>query len=134
ANARNAMPGGGRLDIETWNPAPAPGTPLRVALAVRDSGQGMSPEVLERAFEPFFTTRREHGGSGMGLSSAHGIAQAMGGTIRAESEIGEGTTILIELPVEMTAEKASPHERPRGALLIMETDPHMRQMLRGYFA
>jgi signal transduction histidine kinase len=134
ANARNAMPAGGRLDIETWNPEPAPGTPLRVALAVRDSGQGMSPEVLERAFEPFFTTRRDLGGTGMGLSSAHGIVQAMGGTIRAESEAGAGTTILIELPVEMTDEKPVPPERPRGALLIMETDPHMRQMLRGYFA
>lgn len=138
ANARNAMAGGGRIEIETWNPESAAGTPRRLALAVRDTGQGMSPEVLERAFEPFFTTRRDHGGSGMGLSSAHGIIQAMGGTIRAESAPGQGTTILIELPVipagaGAQAADAAP-ERPRGALLIMETDSHMRQMLRGYFA
>jgi hypothetical protein len=58
----------------------------------------------------------------------------MGGSIRAESEPGKGTSILIELPVETAAEPQPPQERRRGALLIMETDPHMRQMLRGYFA
>lgn len=58
----------------------------------------------------------------------------MGGSIRAESEIGQGTTILIELPVSTSEAEAPAQERPRGALLIMETDPHMRQMLRGYFA
>ena len=134
ANARNAMATGGRLEIETWNPASTHGAPPRVALAVRDTGRGMTPEVLDRAFEPFFTTRREHGGSGMGLSSAHSIVQAMGGSIRAESEAGKGTTILIELPVSQKDGAAPAPERPRGALLIMETDPHMRQMLRGYFA
>jgi signal transduction histidine kinase len=140
ANARNAMPGGGRIEIETWNPDTAPGVARRVALAVRDSGQGMSAEVLDRAFEPFFTTRRDQGGSGMGLSSAHGIIQAMGGSIRADSTPGKGTTILIELPViSAPADTGAPGadaapERPRGALLIMETDSHMRQMLRGYFA
>nr|MBA3948387.1 hypothetical protein [Acidobacteriota bacterium] len=134
ANARNAIAGGGRIEIETWNPESAAGSPRRLALAVRDTGQGMSPEVLERAFEPFFTTRREEGGSGMGLSSAHGIIQAMGGAIRAESTPGQGTTMLIELPlIGAPASDAAP-ERPRGALLIMETDSHMRQMLRGYFA
>jgi signal transduction histidine kinase len=135
ANARNAMPAGGRLEIETWNPETAPGAARRVAIAVRDTGNGMSPEVLEKAFEPFFTTRREQGGSGMGLSSAHGIVQAMGGSIRAESEVGKGTTILIELPVERPSGVETPApERHKGALLIVETDSHMRQMLRGYFA
>lgn len=134
ANARNAMPMGGRLEIETWNPASAPGAAPRVALAVRDTGQGMAPEVLEQAFEPFFTTRRDQGGSGMGLSSAHGIVQAMGGAIRAESEVGVGTSVVIELPAVHAAPEPAVHERPRGALLIVETDPHMRQMLRGYFA
>lgn len=137
ANARNAMPAGGRLDLETSNPEVAPGAAPRLRLIVRDTGQGMTPEVLERAFEPFFTTRRDQGGSGMGLSSAHGIVQAMGGTIRAESEPGQGTAMIIELPVDETP-AAQPAlavaERRRGAMLIMETDPHMRQMLRGYFA
>lgn len=135
SNARNAMPGGGRIDIETWNPETPPLAPRRIALVVRDTGQGMSAEVLDRAFEPFFTTRRDQGGSGMGLSSAHGIIQAMGGSIRADSTPGKGTAILIELPiVGEPAADAPVAERPRGALLIMETDPHMRQMLRGYFA
>lgn len=137
ANARNAMPAGGRLDIETSNPEVAPGAAPRIRIVVRDTGQGMTPEVLERAFEPFFTTRRGQGGSGMGLSSAHGIVQAMGGTIRAESEPGTGTTITIELPIDEGQRAPAPAtspERTRGAMLIMETDPHMRQMLRGYFA
>jgi signal transduction histidine kinase len=135
ANARNAMPaGGGRIEIETWNPPAAPGAAPRAAIAVRDTGQGMAPEVLEQAFEPFFTTRREQGGSGMGLSSAHGIVQAMGGAIRAESEVGAGTSVVIELPIVHAVPEQAAHERPRGALLIVETDPHMRQMLRGYFA
>lgn len=131
ANSRNAMPGGGRLEIETWNPAVSS---ARVCIAVRDTGQGMSAEVLDRAFEPFFTTRREEGGSGMGLASALGIVQAMGGTIRAQSEPGHGTSVVIELPVEAAPPATTPAPRPHGALLIVEIDPHMRQMLRGYFS
>lgn len=134
ANARNAMPAGGRVEIETWNPPAAPGAPARVALAVRDTGQGMPPDVLEKAFEPFFTTRRDEGGSGLGLSSAHGIVQAMGGTIRAESEVGRGTSIVLELPVAAAPPAPPAAERTAGALLIVETDPHMRQMLRGFFS
>lgn len=133
ANARNAMPSGGRIHIETWNPPVPADAPPRIALAVRDTGQGMPPDVLEKAFEPYFTTRREEGGSGMGLSSALGIVQAMGGTIRAESEPGIGTHILIELPVVVAAEEAAA-AHAHGALLIVETDPHMRQMLRGFFS
>lgn len=133
ANARNAMAAGGRIEIETWNPPAGPGAPPRIALAVRDTGQGMTADVLEKAFEPFFTTRRDEGGSGMGLSSAHGIVQAMGGSIRADSEVGVGTSVVIELPVTDSTPEAST-ERARGSLLIVETDPHMRQMLRGYFA
>lgn len=133
ANARNAMPAGGRIEIETWNPPAASGTPPRIALAVRDTGHGMTADVLEKAFEPFFTTRRDEGGSGMGLSSAHGSVQAMGGSIRADSEVGVGTSVVIELPVTNSTPDV-PTERARGSLLIVETDPHMRQMLRGYFA
>ncbi|MDQ3069059.1 MAG: ATP-binding protein [Acidobacteriota bacterium] len=133
-NSRNAMPVSGRIEVETWNPDTPAGTPPQIAIAVRDSGQGMSADVLDKAFEPFFTTRREAGGSGMGLSSAHGIVQAMGGSIRAESEVGQGTSIVITLPVEQGAVDMTAANRPQGALLIVETDPHMRQMLRGYFA
>jgi len=134
ANARNAMPTGGRIEIETWNPPAAPDGSARVALAVRDTGKGMAPDVLERAFDPFFTTRREQGGSGLGLSNAHGIVQAMGGTIRADSVVGAGTSIVMELPVaEAPPEPPAPARAP-GALLIVETDPHMRQMLRGFFS
>ena len=134
ANARNAMPAGGRIEIETWNPRDAGGPVPRVAIAVRDTGQGMAPDVLDKAFEPFFTTRRDEGGSGMGLSSAHGIVQAMGGSIRAESEVGKGTSVIIELPTTLDTPEPAAVDRARGALMILETDPHMRQMLRGYFA
>ena len=134
ANAKNAMGTGGRIDIETWNPPVGHGGTPRIVLAVRDSGKGMTPDVLEKAFEPYFTTRREQGGSGMGLSSAHGIVQAMGGTIRAESEVGKGTAVIIELPISQAPPDLAAADPHRGALMIVETDPHMRQMLRGYFA
>ncbi len=72
-------------------------------LTVRDNGCGMSQEILEHLFEPFFTTRHEHGGVGLGLAVARSIVTAHHGSIKAESSPGPGSTITIILPVE------SPH-------------------------
>jgi len=69
----------------------------RVLLSIRDDGAGMTPEVAERIWEPFFTTKGEHG-TGIGLDIARKIVEAHGGTIAVESAPGEGTTFTIALP------------------------------------
>ena len=79
------------------NPPIHPGRFLR--LTVRDGGTGMAPDVLERAFEPFFTTRPQGEGTGMGLAVVHGIVHRHGGIITAESEPGQGSTFSVYLPV-----------------------------------
>jgi signal transduction histidine kinase len=92
-NARDAMPGGGELVLET---ARAAEKPTYVRLSVRDTGSGMSPEVRSRIFEPFFTTKGK--GTGLGLSTVHGIVHQSGGFISVESEVGAGTTFRVYLP------------------------------------
>lgn len=107
-NARDAMPTGGRLEIRTstreLGPEEVAGhrdvSPGRfVALSVRDTGVGMEPEVTERVFDPFFTTREPGQGTGLGLSASYGIVGEHGGKIWAESRPGSGATFTIELPV-----------------------------------
>ena len=93
-NARDAMPDGGTLTIET---APAR-TPGRIALTVRDTGVGMPPEVLERALEPFFTTKDTGKGTGLGLAQVFGIVSHSGGTVDLESVEGGGTVVTLTLP------------------------------------
>jgi hypothetical protein len=105
ANARAAMPRGGRLVLTTRNlAADDPALPQElepgayVMLAVTDTGVGMAPDVLARAMEPFFTTRGIGEGSGLGLSQAYGFARQLGGTVRLHSKPGAGTTAEIFLP------------------------------------
>jgi PAS domain S-box-containing protein len=106
-NARDAMGGRGKVSITLANldagsiaalgdPEIEPGE--YVLIAVADTGEGMPPEVMERAFEPFFTTKPEGKGTGLGLSMAHGFVKQSGGHIRIASVQGEGTTISIYLP------------------------------------
>jgi PAS domain S-box-containing protein len=106
-NARDAMGGRGKVTITLSNhvvddaaaladPEIPPGAYVLVAVA--DTGEGMPPEVMERAFEPFFTTKPEGKGTGLGLSMAHGFVKQSGGQIRIASTPGEGTTISIYLP------------------------------------
>ncbi len=106
-NARDAMPHGGGLAIETANthlnaPRAADGTEITegdyVMLAVGDTGTGMPPEVLERATEPFFTTKAPGAGSGLGLSMIYGFARQSGGHLAIESDMGVGTTVRLYLP------------------------------------
>jgi hypothetical protein len=118
-NAAHAMEGGGTLDVRlapfpvsaafaSTHPDLKPGTHAR--LTVIDTGQGMAPEVLERALEPFFTTKPPGSGTGLGLSVIHGIVKSQGGAIEISSRIGEGTRVDIFLPA---AESVAP--RPAGS-------------------
>ncbi|MEW7847514.1 PAS domain S-box protein [Massilia aurea] len=105
-NARDAMPDGGKITVETANKwiderfarqqNMEPGQYL--ALCVSDTGVGMSPDVVARAFEPFFTTKPIGQGTGLGLSMIYGFAQQSGGQVRIYSEVGQGTTVCIYLP------------------------------------
>ena len=109
-NACDAMPGGGRLMIETGNatlsdhrasdepPVISLSTGEYVTLTVSDTGEGMTPQVLKQAFEPFFTTKPLGKGTGLGLSMIHGFAQQSGGHAHICSEVGHGTRVTIYLP------------------------------------
>jgi PAS domain S-box-containing protein len=139
-NARDAMPNGGRLLIETRNmeldeaytsanPGATPGE--YVMLAVSDTGSGMPPEILERVFEPFFTTKEVGKGTGLGLSMVYGFIKQSNGHIKIYSELGRGTTIRLYLP---RSDSPADNERrvavdvPRGheRVLLVEDDPQVR--------
>lgn len=95
-NARDAMPNGGDLSVTVVANPTDKGDGIRVS--VRDTGRGMSPEVLSRIWEPFFTTKPVGEGSGMGLAIVHGVVHQVGGEITVESTVGKGTTFHVILP------------------------------------
>ena len=105
-NARDAMPAGGRITIETANKwldhAAAKERDLTpgqyVSLCVTDTGTGMTPDIASRAFDPFFTTKPIGQGTGLGLSMIHGFVRQSGGQVRIYSEMGKGTTMCLYLP------------------------------------
>ncbi len=142
-NARDAMPNGGRLTIETSNAVldesyaagqaeVAPGQ--YVAIAISDTGVGMSPETLARAFDPFFTTKDAGHGTGLGLSQVYGFVKQSGGHVRIYSELGQGTVVRIYLPrlySEGKPQIEQPKARiPRGngseSILVVEDDEDVR--------
>ncbi len=105
-NARDAMPDGGRLTIKTGNrllddrAAGARDVPPGeyISLSVTDTGVGMTPEVIAKAFGPFFTTKPLGLGTGLGLSMTYGFARQSGGQVRIYSEVGQGPELCIYLP------------------------------------
>ena len=105
-NARDAMPNGGVLTVQTRNRVlnQAEAQALKIdpgayaAISVRDSGTGMSTEVLDRAFEPFFTTKGVGKGTGLGLSQVAVFVETCGGGLQVHSETGVGTTVTLYLP------------------------------------
>jgi signal transduction histidine kinase len=97
-NAAQAIPEGEppeRHEICVRLRSPSAG---QVVVEVRDSGVGMTPEVLSRVFDPFFTTKQIGEGTGLGLSICHGIIAAMGGRIELESDLGRGSVFRVVLP------------------------------------
>jgi PAS domain S-box-containing protein len=141
ANARDAMPRGGRLTVTAShvtlgsNEAVAnecPRAGAYIALAITDTGIGMSKETRERVFERFFTTKAPGQGSGLGLATAHRFARQSGGCIAVHSEPGRGTTVTLYLP-RRDGTMASPlppstEELPRGneTVLVVEDDDGVR--------
>jgi len=143
-NARDAMATGGRLTIETANVVLdaegcavyggklEPGTYVRVS--VRDTGCGMSRDVLDQVFQPFFTTKGAGRGTGLGLAVVHGIVTQSGGGVRVTSEVGEGTMFDIVLPVAKISRTTSSSEhtavRPAasGTVLLVEDDLAIRRL------
>jgi PAS domain S-box-containing protein len=145
-NARDAMPDGGKLIIETGNvtldadyaarnPEAVPGD--YVMLAATDTGTGMPAEVAERAFEPFFTTKEVGKGSGLGLSMVYGFARQSGGHVKIYSEVGHGTAVRLYLPRQVaTAHRpagaaAADADHPRGGetIMVVEDDPLVRGLV-----
>jgi PAS domain S-box-containing protein len=132
-NARDAMPNGGSLTISARNvtlqePGPAQLSGEFVALSLKDSGTGISPEVLAKVFEPFFTTKDVGKGTGLGLSQVYGFARQCGGDAQITSTPGEGTVVTLYLPrshavcVPMTTRPAVNDDdiRGKGTILVVE--------------
>jgi PAS domain S-box-containing protein len=144
ANAAHAMPSGGVLAITLGpfeagpefartHPGVAAGPCARITVA--DTGAGMSPEVLERVLEPFFTTKPVGQGTGLGLSIVHGIVLAHRGVLEIESQPGHGTTVTITLPAAVvpTASIPTDREAPAGRrvhVLFVEDESALALMQR----
>ena len=131
-NARDAMPDGGRLTIETAN-AQLDGE--YVTVSVSDTGIGMPPEVLEKALDPFFTTKPVGEGTGLGLSVIYGFTKQSRGHLRIDSKVGQGTTVTLYLPRALQDAidlKPVALETPRGhgeTILVVEDDATVRSII-----
>jgi PAS domain S-box-containing protein len=146
-NARDAMPGGGVLTIETHNMTlsaeqvrmyPGMRAGCYVMLSIRDTGHGMTRDVAQHIFEPFFTTKEKGKGAGLGLATVYGIVKQSEGFVFAESEPNKGTLFKLFFP-RSSKEVSRPSNASRmtrlpqigGAetLLLVEDDPHVRQLV-----
>jgi signal transduction histidine kinase/ActR/RegA family two-component response regulator len=136
-NARDAMPTGGVVFLSTAVQSSPDGD--RVHLRVEDSGLGMDEATIERALEPFFTTKELGRGTGLGLSVAFGIVRAAGGDIRLESRLGAGTTAIVEWPAAAQVPALDPevalagegrnHAGTRPTILVIEDDDLVRRTI-----
>jgi PAS domain S-box-containing protein len=139
-NARDAMPNGGRLTIRTANVDRSDTPPYLtygdyVLISVTDTGEGMTPEVLSKAIEPFFTTKEIGKGSGLGLSMVHGVATQSGGGLHLDSSVGCGTTVSVYLPrarstsaARRKRENRSAPVRSRAVILVVDDNADVREV------
>jgi len=140
-NARDAMPLGGDLylsarehEVTDADASNVLGVGRYVVIEVRDTGIGMSPDVLERAFEPFFTTKDAGRGSGLGLSMVYGFVKQSGGHVIADSRPGQGTRIELFLPVAAsdvaapTSVVAASPQKGSETILVVEDEEDVRRI------
>ncbi|WP_129649358.1 response regulator [Peristeroidobacter agariperforans] len=145
-NGRDAMPEGGKITLETMNAHlddvyAAEHAEVRpgqyVAIAVTDTGMGMSAEVLSRAFDPFFTTKKPGQGTGLGLSQVYGFAKQSGGHVKMYSEVGQGTTVKLYLPRYVGEDEPVQHALPTDrqlqgtsseVIIVVEDEDRVRRM------
>lgn len=143
-NARDSMPKGGKLTIETlnveldqlhgrqFNVDVEPGS--YVLLSVSDTGVGMDKKIQARVFEPFFTTKKRGEGTGLGLATVYGIVKQSGGYIWIYSEVGKGTTVKVYLPriketvTEDKSEEGPPLPLGSGTILLVEDEESLREI------
>jgi PAS domain S-box-containing protein len=147
-NARDAMPGGGRLTIEISHARldadyaqmyPEVRTGRYVLISVTDTGEGMSEEVRRRAFDPFFTTKPTGAGTGLGLSMVYGFVKQSGGNVQLYSELGQGTSVRVFLPLAESVQMAAGPMAGRAeidamtggseTILVVEDDPRLRRVV-----
>jgi CheY-like chemotaxis protein len=138
-NARDAMPDGGRLTVETSNSAlddayvvshPDVMAGQYVMVSVTDTGTGMPKEVVDRAFDPFYTTKDTGQGTGLGLSQVYGFIKQSGGHVKIYSEAGVGTTVKLYLPryygeeeeASLPGERAAGLSRARDEIILVVED------------
>jgi len=136
-NARDAMTDGGRLTISTCvlslggdeaaKGDLAPGDYLAIAIA--DTGTGMTPEVAAKAIEPFFTTKREEKAPGLGLSLAYGVVKQAGGELRIDTEAGRGTVVTLVLPLVAESADHRPHRSNGTATAPASALPRLRVLV-----
>ncbi len=141
-NARDAMSGSGRLRLAARNISLAAEHAAQLELAagdyleitLSDTGAGISPELIERVFEPFYTTKPAGRGTGLGLSMAYGFIKQSGGHLLLESTVGEGTTVRLYLPRTDKSEQPRPSHSPKlstlpsgsETVLVVEDNPAVR--------
>lgn len=146
-NARDAMPGGGQIAVSTRNLSLAAPRALwdevapagdYVVIAVRDTGEGMTAEVLSRVLDPFFTTKPIGQGTGLGLSMVYGFVRQSGGHIDIDSRVGKGTEVRLYLPragdesarLDPPPRRAEPLSGDGERVLLVEDDPQVRILVK----
>jgi len=145
-NARDAMPDGGMITIEAENKALTerqsqehqetldPG--LYVVFSLADTGSGISDDLMQEVFRPYFSTKSKDQGSGLGLSMVHGFARQSGGGLRLMSQVGVGTTIKLYFPASEKAasvghtEQVAPHGPISGKVLLVDDSEEVRKIMK----
>jgi signal transduction histidine kinase len=140
-NARDAMPEGGLFTVRVVEPVHSSDRPSMVAVRVSDTGSGMSPEVMKKACEPFFTTKEHGKGTGLGLAQVYGLCRQCGGDLRISSEPGQGTVFELLLPLASAPTESTLYVAPAVAserqilqepILVVDDDENVRSVMAEY--